>query len=202
MAGIYGEDTLRNLAAATPTEKVEHIEAFDTPIVEVLRRPGRTRARRRRRVASQQGLKLCEQLRAAFHPVNYKYRWRSRLLAWQRELRKYILKMRVLAASLVGNRIPEHIKLVVFMDVGPSRTHPAHSCSAYTRAKWESRSKAPSKKRITTYRLLLLRRSQCVIAHNAGNTSDQSQNRAGTYKAGYIAGSGGALYWGRSKSAW
>ncbi|POM70295.1 LOW QUALITY PROTEIN: Gag protein [Phytophthora palmivora] len=43
----------------------------------------------------------------------------------KRELHEYIQEMRVLAASLVGNPLPEHIKVTVFMDglkVGPSRT--------------------------------------------------------------------------------
>ncbi|POM67492.1 Gag protein [Phytophthora palmivora] len=71
---------------------------------------------------------LCQQLRAAFLPANYEYRQRSRFLACKqgkRELHEYIQEMRVLAASLVGNRLPEHIKVTVFMDglkVGPSRT--------------------------------------------------------------------------------
>ncbi|POM61651.1 Gag protein [Phytophthora palmivora] len=30
MAGIFGGSAIRSLAAATPTEQVEHIEAFDT----------------------------------------------------------------------------------------------------------------------------------------------------------------------------
>ncbi|POM62296.1 Gag protein [Phytophthora palmivora] len=41
------------------------------------------------------------------------------------ELHEYIQEMRVLAASLVGNPLPEHIQMTVFMDslkVGPSRT--------------------------------------------------------------------------------
>ncbi|POM71095.1 LOW QUALITY PROTEIN: Gag protein [Phytophthora palmivora] len=59
---------------------------------------------------------------------NYEYRQRSRFLACKqgkRELHEYIQEMRVLAASLVGNPLPEHIKVTVFMDglkVGPSRT--------------------------------------------------------------------------------
>ncbi|POM67035.1 Gag protein [Phytophthora palmivora] len=71
---------------------------------------------------------LCEQLRAAFLPENYEYRQRSRFLACKqgkRELHEYIQEMRVLAASLKGNPLSEHIKVTVFMDglkVGPSRT--------------------------------------------------------------------------------
>ncbi|POM67632.1 Gag protein [Phytophthora palmivora] len=55
-------------------------------------------------------------------------RQRSRFLACKqgkREVHVYIQGMRVLAASLVGNPLPEHIKVTVFMDhlkVGPSRT--------------------------------------------------------------------------------
>ncbi|POM69239.1 Gag protein [Phytophthora palmivora] len=65
-------------------------------------------------------------LRAAFLPANYEYR--QRFLACKqgkRELHECIQEMRVLAASLVGNPLPEHIKVTVFMDglkVGPSRT--------------------------------------------------------------------------------
>ncbi|POM75431.1 Gag protein [Phytophthora palmivora] len=65
---------------------------------------------------------------AAFLPANYEYRQRSRFLAYKqgkRELHEYVQEMRVLAASLVGNPLPEHIKVTVFMDglnVGPSRT--------------------------------------------------------------------------------
>ncbi|POM65193.1 Gag protein [Phytophthora palmivora] len=77
---------------------------------------------------STERLRVYEQLRAAFLPVNYKYHQRSRFLAWKqvkRELHEYIQEMRVLAASLVGNPLPEHIKVTVFMDglmVGPFRT--------------------------------------------------------------------------------
>ncbi|POM71802.1 Gag protein [Phytophthora palmivora] len=56
---------------------------------------------------------------AAFLPANYEYRQRSRFLACKqekRELHEYIQEMRVLAASLVGNPLPEHIKVTVFMD--------------------------------------------------------------------------------------
>ncbi|POM74601.1 Gag protein, partial [Phytophthora palmivora] len=62
---------------------------------------------------------LCQQLRAAFLPANYEYRQRSRFLACKqgkRELHEYIQEMRVLAASPVGNPLPEHIKVTVFMD--------------------------------------------------------------------------------------
>ncbi|POM79046.1 Gag protein [Phytophthora palmivora] len=71
---------------------------------------------------------LCQLLRAAFLPANYEYRQRSHFLVCKqgkRELHEYIQEMRVLAASLVGNPLPEHIKVTVFMDglkVGPSRT--------------------------------------------------------------------------------
>ncbi|POM66941.1 RNA-directed DNA polymerase [Phytophthora palmivora] len=62
---------------------------------------------------------LCQQLRAAFLPANYEYHQRSRFLVCKqgkRELHEYIQEMRVLAASLVGNSLPEHIKVTVFMD--------------------------------------------------------------------------------------
>ncbi|OWZ18625.1 LOW QUALITY PROTEIN: Retroelement [Phytophthora megakarya] len=69
-----------------------------------------------------------EQLRTAFLLANYEYRQRSRFLACKqgkRELHEYIQEMRVLAASLVGNPLPEHIKVTVFMDglsLSPIRT--------------------------------------------------------------------------------
>ncbi|POM69574.1 Gag protein [Phytophthora palmivora] len=97
MADIFGGDALRSLAAATPAEQVKRIEAFNT-------------------------------YEAAFLPANYECRQRSRFLACKqgkRELHEYIQEMRVLAASLVGNPLPEHIKVTVFMDglkVDPSRT--------------------------------------------------------------------------------
>ncbi|POM58753.1 LOW QUALITY PROTEIN: Gag protein, partial [Phytophthora palmivora] len=65
---------------------------------------------------------------SAFLPANYEYRQRSHFLVCKqgkRELNEYIQEMRVLAASLVGNPLPEHIRVTVFMDglkVGPSRT--------------------------------------------------------------------------------
>ncbi|POM80180.1 LOW QUALITY PROTEIN: Gag protein, partial [Phytophthora palmivora] len=58
-------------------------------------------------------------LRAAFLPANYEYRQRSRFLAskqGKRALHEYIQEMRVLSTSLVGNPLPEHIKVTVFMD--------------------------------------------------------------------------------------
>ncbi|KAG3056763.1 hypothetical protein PI125_g25505 [Phytophthora idaei] len=70
----------------------------------------------------------CEQFRAAFQPANYEYRQRSRFLSCKhvrRELHEYIQVMRVLTASLVGNPLPENIKMTMFMDglkVGPART--------------------------------------------------------------------------------
>ncbi|POM67513.1 Gag protein [Phytophthora palmivora] len=71
---------------------------------------------------------LCSALRTAFLPADYEYRQRSRFLACKqgkRDLHDYIQEMRVLAASLVGNPLPVHIKVAVFMDglkVGLSRT--------------------------------------------------------------------------------
>ncbi|POM60084.1 Gag protein [Phytophthora palmivora] len=73
---------------------------------------------------------LCEQLGAAFLPASYIYRQHSRFLACKqgkRELHQYIQEMRVLAASLVENPLPEHIKVTVFVDgVGPSRMRLFH----------------------------------------------------------------------------
>ncbi|POM68824.1 LOW QUALITY PROTEIN: Gag protein [Phytophthora palmivora] len=193
MVGIFGGDALRSLAAATPAEQVERIEAFDTayrprtgaagPVAEM--KPAQPKSLRlkvnpyegkegenlhfwvrevelamdaalssteRFRVAfalsnlgdrvntwayTREAMSsgcfitwglLCEQLRAGFHPTNYEYRQRSRFLACKqgkRELHEYIQEMRVLAASLVRNPLPEHIKVMVFMDdlkVDPSRT--------------------------------------------------------------------------------
>ncbi|POM58195.1 Gag protein [Phytophthora palmivora] len=197
MVGIFRGDTLRSLAAATPAEQVERIEAFDTyergliahiqgmqaPVTEMMPAPpkplrlkvnpyegkegenlhfwvrevelamdaalisterlrvafalsnlgGRTKTWAYTRDATTPGCfttwaQLCEQLRAAFFPVNYEYRQCSSFLACKqgkRELHEYIQEMRVLAASLVRNLLPEHIKATVFMDglkVGPSRT--------------------------------------------------------------------------------
>ncbi|POM75119.1 Gag protein, partial [Phytophthora palmivora] len=192
MVGIFGGDALRSLAAATPTEQVERIEAFDAayrsrtgavgPVAEMKpaqpkplrlkvnlyegkeREPPllgqrselamdaalisterryvafalsnlseRAKAWAYTREATTPGCfttwdQLCQQPRAAFLPPNYEYRQRSRFLACKqgkRELHEYIQEMRVLAASLVGNPLPEHIKVTVFMDglkVGPSRT--------------------------------------------------------------------------------
>ncbi|POM72493.1 Gag protein, partial [Phytophthora palmivora] len=71
---------------------------------------------------------MCRQLRAVSLPANYEYHQRSRFLACKqgkRKLHEYIQEMRVLAASLVGNPLPDHIKVTVFMDglkVGPSCT--------------------------------------------------------------------------------
>ncbi|POM72771.1 LOW QUALITY PROTEIN: Gag protein, partial [Phytophthora palmivora] len=159
MVGIFGGDALRILAAATPAEQAERIEAFDTyerglvahaqglqaPVAEVkalisterlrvafaLSKPGRAgkdlggQAR-----GDNAGLlhNLGSALRAAFLPANYEYRQRSRFLACKqgkRELHEYIQEMRVLTTSVVGNPLPEHIKVTVFIDglkVGPSRT--------------------------------------------------------------------------------
>ncbi|POM80585.1 Gag protein, partial [Phytophthora palmivora] len=179
MVGIFGGDALRSLAAATPAEQVERIEAFDTayrtgaagPVAEMkpaqpkpLRLKvnpyegkegenlhfwvrevelamdaalisterlrvafalsnlgGRAKTWAYTREATTPGCfttwaQLCQQLRAAFLPANYEYRQRSRFLACKqgkRELHEYIQEMRVLAASLVGNPLPEHIKVTV-----------------------------------------------------------------------------------------
>ncbi|POM81642.1 Gag protein [Phytophthora palmivora] len=188
MVGIFGGDALRSLAAATPAEQVERIEAFDTYVrgliarVQGLQTPvaemkpvqpkslrlkvipyegkegenlhfwvrevelamdaalisterlrvafalsnlgGRAKTWAYTREATTPGCftawaQLCQQLRAAFLPANYEYRQRSRFLACKqgkRELHEYIQEMRVLTSSLVGNPLPEHIKVTVFMD--------------------------------------------------------------------------------------
>ncbi|POM62239.1 Gag protein [Phytophthora palmivora] len=62
---------------------------------------------------------VCEHLRTAFLPANYEYRQRSHFLACkqgEREQHECIQEMRVFAASLVGNSLPEHIKVTVFTD--------------------------------------------------------------------------------------
>ncbi|POM72524.1 Gag protein [Phytophthora palmivora] len=128
MVGIFGGDALRSLAAATPAEQVERIEAFDTyergliAHVQGLQTPVAEM-----KPAQPKPLRL--KLRAAFLPANYEYRQRSRFLACKQgkyELHEYIQEMRVLAASLVENPLPEHIKVTVFMD-GLKVAHPAHS---------------------------------------------------------------------------
>ncbi|POM69392.1 Gag protein [Phytophthora palmivora] len=152
MVGLFGGDALRSLAAATPAEQVERIEAFDTYkrgliahgenlhfwVREVeLAMDAALISTERLRVAfalsnlggrAKTWAQLCQQLRADFLPANYEYRQRSRFLACKqgkRELHEHIQEMRVLASSLVGNPLPERIKVTVFMDglkVGPSRT--------------------------------------------------------------------------------
>ncbi|POM58772.1 Gag protein [Phytophthora palmivora] len=121
MAGIFGGDALHSLAAATPAEQVERIDAFDTY--------------ERGLIAHVQGLQA-PVAEAYVNPyegkegenLHFWVRERSRFLACKqgkRELHEYIQEMRVLAVSLVGDPLPEHIKVTVFMDglkVGPSRT--------------------------------------------------------------------------------
>ncbi|POM67188.1 LOW QUALITY PROTEIN: Gag protein [Phytophthora palmivora] len=182
MAGIFGGCILRSLAAATPAEQVERIEAFDTyergliahvqgPVVEL--KPAQPKPLRlkvnlyewkegeniyfwvrevelamdaalisteRLRVAFalsnlggraktwaytpeattrgclKTSFQLWQQLRSTFLPANYEYRQRSRFLACnqgKRELHEYIQEMRILVAALVGNPLPEHIKVTV-----------------------------------------------------------------------------------------
>ncbi|POM58944.1 Gag protein, partial [Phytophthora palmivora] len=138
MVGIFGGDALQSLAAATPTEQL----AMDAALISTERLRvafalynlgGRAKTWAYTREATTPGYfttwaQLCQQLRAAFLSANYEYRQRSRFLACKqgkRELHEYIQEMRVLAASLVGNPLTEHIKVTVFMDclkVGPSRT--------------------------------------------------------------------------------
>ncbi|POM81275.1 LOW QUALITY PROTEIN: Gag protein [Phytophthora palmivora] len=185
MVGIFGGDALRSLAAATPAEQVERIEAFDTygrglvAHVQGLQAPvakmkpaqpkpsrlknlhfwfrevelaidaalisterlrvafalpnlgGRAKTWAYTREATTPGCfttwaQLCQQLRAAFLPANYEYRHDAQVAS---ELLHVLNQMprgvRVLAASLAGNPLPEHIKVTVFMDglmVGPSHT--------------------------------------------------------------------------------
>ncbi|POM80114.1 Gag protein [Phytophthora palmivora] len=181
MVGIFGGDALRSLAAATPAEQVERIEAYErgliahvqgpqAPVAEM--KPAQPKPLRLKvnpyegkegenlhfwvrevELAMDAALISTERLRVAFHPVqpgrsgeylgvharsdnagaaflpaNYEYRQRSRFLACKqgkRELHEYIQEMRVIAASLVGNPLPEHNIVTAFMDglkVGPSRT--------------------------------------------------------------------------------
>ncbi|POM79216.1 Pol protein [Phytophthora palmivora] len=175
MVGIFGGDALRSLAAATPAEQVERIEAFNTyergliahvqgllaPVAEMKPAQPKPLGLKVNTYEGKEGENLhfwvrgvelamdaaqisTERLRvafalsnlggraktwaAAFLPANYEYRQRSRFLACKqgkRELHEYIQEMRVLAASLVGNPLPERIKVTVFMDclkVDPSRT--------------------------------------------------------------------------------
>ncbi|POM65839.1 Gag protein [Phytophthora palmivora] len=181
MVGICGGDALRSLAAATPAEQVERINAFNkyergliahvqgmqAPLARL--KPAQPKPLRLKvnpyegkegenlhfwvrevelamdaaLISTESGEalgvhargdnaglhhNLGSALRVAFLPANYEYRQRSRFLVCKqgkRELQEYIQEMRVLAASLVGNPLPEHIKVTVFMDglkVGPSRT--------------------------------------------------------------------------------
>ncbi|POM77114.1 Gag protein, partial [Phytophthora palmivora] len=172
MVVIFGGDALRSLAAATPAELFERIEAFDTYerglIALAQPKPLRFKVNpykgkegenlhfwvREVELAMDAALISTERLRiafalsnlgdlsvhalgdnasqpglrAAFLPPNYEYLQRSRFLdckQGKRELHEYIQEMQVLAASLVGNPLPEHIKVTVFLDglkVGPSRT--------------------------------------------------------------------------------
>ncbi|POM74539.1 Pol protein [Phytophthora palmivora] len=154
MVGIFGGDALRSLAAATPAEQVERIEAFGTHERAHRSRTGVTDPVAEMEPAQPKPLRL--NLRAAFLPANYEYRQRSRFLACKqgkRELHEYIQEMQVLAASLVGNPLPEHIKVTVFTDglkVGPSRTQ-LFRVHANTMEEANQRSTA-------TDRLVLLRR--------------------------------------------
>ncbi|POM57486.1 Gag protein [Phytophthora palmivora] len=170
MAGIFGGDDLRSLAAATPAEQVERIEAFDTHERGLIAHMQGLQARRKVNsyegkeeeslyfrvgeveLAVEEAFISTERLRvafalsnlggraktwaytreatlpgcfatwaqlAAFLPANYEYRQRSRFLACKninRELHEYIQKMWVIVASLVGNPLPEHVKVAVFMN--------------------------------------------------------------------------------------
>ncbi|POM71782.1 Gag protein [Phytophthora palmivora] len=120
MVGISGGDALRSLAASTPAEQVERIEAFDTEVELVMdavlisterlrvafalsNLGGRAKTWAYTREATTPDCfatwaQLCQQLRAAFLPANYEYRQCSRFLACKqgkRELHEYIQEMRV-----------------------------------------------------------------------------------------------------------
>ncbi|POM62093.1 hypothetical protein PHPALM_28792 [Phytophthora palmivora] len=155
MVGIFGGDALRSLAAATPAEQVEL--AMDAALIST----------ERLRVAIALS-NLRGRAKTSFLPANYEYRQRSLLLACKqgkRELHEYIQEMRVLAASPVGNPLPEHIKVTVFMDglkVGPSRTQlfRVHGNTMEDRS--------PSKRSTATDRLVLLRRcGKATMRHQA-----------------------------------
>ncbi|POM60500.1 Gag protein [Phytophthora palmivora] len=144
MVGIFGGGALRSLAVTTPAEQVERIEAFDTYEQGLIAR-GKEGENlhfwvREVGLAMDTALISTERLRIAFALSNLGGRaktWAYTREAttpgcfttwaqlWKRELHEYIQEMRVLAASLVGNPLPEHIKLTVFMDglkADPSRT--------------------------------------------------------------------------------
>ncbi|POM59973.1 LOW QUALITY PROTEIN: Gag protein [Phytophthora palmivora] len=85
-------------------------------------RPGRTRARRQRRVVSQPGLSC---VITFFQATTSIASARASLPVNKGSVSCTNTSRRLLAASLVGNPLPEHIKVTVFMDglkVGPSRT--------------------------------------------------------------------------------
>ncbi|POM59086.1 Gag protein [Phytophthora palmivora] len=139
MVGIFGGDALRSLAAATPAEQVERIEAFYTyergliahvqglqaPVAElnpVQLKPLMLKVNPYEGKSGEDlGVHAQSDNAGLLHSLGSAVSTASR----KRELHEYIQEMRVLAASLVGNPLPEHIKVTVFMDglkVGPSRT--------------------------------------------------------------------------------
>uniref|UniRef100_H3GG28 Retrotransposon gag domain-containing protein n=1 Tax=Phytophthora ramorum TaxID=164328 RepID=H3GG28_PHYRM len=71
---------------------------------------------------------LCERLRSAFLPANDAFHQRSRFLTCKqgkRELYEYAQERRTLASSLVGNPLPEEVKMTDLhgRPEGRSRTH-------------------------------------------------------------------------------
>ncbi|POM64721.1 Gag protein [Phytophthora palmivora] len=115
-----------------------------------LRRPGCTRARRRRRVALQPGLRYTN---------NPEFRQCSHFLACkqgEREQHEYITEMRVLAASLIGNPLPEHIKVVMSI---------LHAVVPRTSVHNGGRSRSPSKRSTATDTLIFLRQCDKATGH-------------------------------------
>ncbi|POM62241.1 Pol protein, partial [Phytophthora palmivora] len=142
MAGIFGGEALRSLAAATPTEQVERIKVFDTYERGLIAHVHGLQAPVAEMKPAQPKL-----LRLKVNPYEGKegenlHFWSGEDLGvharrdvaglfttwahlWKREVHEYIQEMRILVTSLVGNPLPEPIKVTVFTDglkVGPSRT--------------------------------------------------------------------------------
>ncbi|POM71830.1 Gag protein [Phytophthora palmivora] len=128
---------------------------------------------------------LCAQLRAAFLPANYEYRQRSRSLVCKqgkRELHEYIQGMRVLAAPLVGNPLPEHIKLTVFMDglkVGPILHAAVPRTREHNGGGYPDHSSRGVQPQTGSYYYVGMERVQRINRCSVG-----SQYRAGTHETG------------------
>ncbi|POM57997.1 Gag protein [Phytophthora palmivora] len=127
MASNFGGNALRSLAAATPVEPVERIEAFDTY--------------ERGLIAHVQGLQVpVDELKPAqpkplMLKINpYEGKEGKNLHFWVREIGLAMdaalisterLRVAFALSNLGENPLPEHIKVTVFMDgqkVGPSHT--------------------------------------------------------------------------------